>query len=152
METDKTFSSSQATVLTHTENLSIYKLNHFLLPQSIGLLLSLKATQWLIFINDQLQFMKHRKHALVPFSLTANWCSAEGSLCPSYADWPHWGGEINAIAPCWKVEQITEGKHLQAILQNVGAVIMIKSQEYAQRQIAVGLAWRGGRHSLGVRN
>lgn len=29
---------------------------------------------------------------------------------------------------------------------------MIKSQEYAQRQMAVGVAWRGGRHSLGVRN
>jgi len=33
----------------------------------------------------------------------------------SCADWPHCGGEKNAIAACWKVEQITEGKYSLAI-------------------------------------
>lgn len=50
------------------------------------------------------------------------------------------------------MEQITEGKDLQAISQNIRAVIMIKSQEYAQRQTRAGVAWTGGRHGLGVRN
>lgn len=48
------------------------------------------------------------------------------------------------------MEQITEGKHLQAISQNIRAVIMIKNQQYAWRQTAVGVAWRGGKHSLDV--
>lgn len=41
---------------------------------------------------------------------------------------------------------------MKAILQNTEAVIMIKSQEYAQRQTGVDMAWRGGRHGLGVQN
>lgn len=48
--------------------------------------------------------------------------------------------------------QITEGKCLQAVLQKVEAVIMIKHHQHAWRQTAVGVAARGGRHSLGVRN
>ena len=62
------------------------------------------------------------------------------------------GGAKNVLAACSKVKLITEGKDLKAILQNTEAVIMIKSQEYAQRQTGVDMAWRGGRHGLGVQN